>query len=87
MQEEHAQIRQKTIFDKRTAVAKTYSVGDCVWVFQEVVPAKTTKKVLKKWRVSFQITEVRQGGRFYWLSTGRAAHCENIKPHNASSED
>ena len=28
-----------------------------------------------------------QGGRFYRLSTGRAAHCENIKPHNASSED
>ena len=28
-----------------------------------------------------------QGGRFYRLSTGRAAHYENIKPHNASSED
>ena len=35
----------------------------------------------------FQITEVHQGGRFYRLSTGRAAHYENIKPHNASSED
>ena len=28
-----------------------------------------------------------QGGRFYRLSTGWAAHFENIKPHNASSED
>ena len=28
-----------------------------------------------------------QGGRFYRLSTERAAHYENIKPHNASSED
>ena len=28
-----------------------------------------------------------QGGRFYRLSTGRANHYENIKPHNASSED
>ena len=28
-----------------------------------------------------------QEGRFYRLSTGRAAHYENIKPHNASSED
>ena len=27
------------------------------------------------------------GGRFYRLSTGRAAHYENIKPHNASSDD
>ena len=35
----------------------------------------------------FQITEVHQGGHFYRLRTGRAAHYENIKPHNASSED
>ena len=28
-----------------------------------------------------------QGGRFYRLSTGRAAHYENIKLHNVSSED
>ena len=48
---------------------------------------KGTKKLLKKWRGPFQITEVHQGGRFYRLSTGRAAHYENIKPHNASSED
>ena len=32
-------------------------------------------------------TQLHQGGRFYRLSTGRAAHCENIKPHNVSSED
>ena len=33
------------------------------------------------------ITEVHQEGRFYRLSTGRAAHYENIKPHNLSIED
>ena len=33
------------------------------------------------------ITEVQQEGRFYILSTGRAAHYENIKPHNPSTED
>ena len=33
------------------------------------------------------ITEVHQEGRFYRLSTGRAAHYENIKPHNLSTED
>ena len=89
MQEEHATapIRQKRRFDKRTADAKAYPVGDYVWVFQEVVPPKGTKKLLKKWRGAFQITEVHQGGLFYRLSTGRAAHYENIKPHNASSED
>ena len=84
---QQAQIRQKRRFDKRTADAKAYSVGDYVWLFQEVVPSKGTKKLLKKWRGPFQITEVHQGGRFYRLSTGRAAHYENIKPHNASSED
>ena len=84
---QQAQIRPKRRFDKRTADAKAYSVGDYVWVFQEVVPPKGTKKLSKKWRGPFQITEVHQGGRFYRLSTGRAAHYENIKPHNASSED
>ena len=33
------------------------------------------------------ITEVYHEGRFYRLSTGRAAHYENIKPHNSSTED
>ena len=33
------------------------------------------------------ITEMHQEGRFYRLSTGRAAHYENIKPHNLSIED
>ena len=45
------------------------------------------KEVLKKWRGPFMITEVHQEGRFYRLSTGRAAHYENIKPHNPSTED
>ena len=33
------------------------------------------------------ITEVHQQGRFYLLSTGRAAHYENLKPHVPSPED
>ena len=33
------------------------------------------------------ITEVHQEGHFYKLSTGQAAHFENIKPHNPSTED
>ena len=33
------------------------------------------------------ITEVHQEGRFYRLSTGRAAHYENIKLHNPSTEN
>ena len=58
-----------------------------MWVFQNVIPPKGTKKLLKKWRVPFIITEVHQEGRFFRLSTSRAAHCENIKPHNPSTED
>ena len=45
------------------------------------------EKAPKKWREPFMITEVHQEGRFYRLSTGRAAHYENIKPHNPSTED
>ena len=42
---QQAQVRQKRRFDKRTADAKAYSVVDHVWVFQEVVPPKETKKL------------------------------------------
>ena len=45
------------------------------------------EKAPKKWWGPFMITEVHQEGRFYRLSTGRAAHYENIKPHNPSTED
>ena len=84
---QQAQARQRKKFDKKTAGAKAYSVGDYVQVFQNVIPPKGTKKLLKKWRGPFMITEVHQEGRFYRLSTGRAAHYENIKPHNPSTED
>ena len=33
------------------------------------------------------ITEVHQQGWFYRLRTGRAAHCENLKPHVPSPKD
>ena len=58
-----------------------------MWVFQNVIPPKGTKKPLKKRRRSFMITEVHQQGRFYRLSTGRAAHYEILKPHVPSPED
>ena len=47
---QQAQARQRKIFDKKAAGAKAYSVGDYVWVFQNVIPPKGTKKLLKKWR-------------------------------------
>ena len=75
---QQAQARQGKRFDKK---------ADYVWVFQNVIPPKGTKKLLKKWRGPFMITEVHQEGRFYRLSTGRAAHYKNIRPHNPSTED
>ena len=62
-------------------------MGQYVWVFQNVIPPKGTKKLLKKRRGPFLITEVHQQRRFYRLSTGRAAHYENLKPHIPSPED
>ena len=84
---QQAQARQRKRFDEKAAGVKAYSVGDYVWVFQNVIPPKGTKKPLKKSSGPFMITEVHQEGRFYRLTTGRAAHCENIKPHNPSTED
>ena len=74
-------------FDKKAPGAKAYSVGDYLWVIQNVIPPKGTKKLLKKWRGPFMIREVHQEGRFYRVSTGRAAPYENMKPHNPSTED
>ena len=84
---QQAQARQRKRIDKKAAGAKAYSVGDYVWVFQNVKQPKGTKKLLKKWMGPFMITEVYQKGRFYRLSTGRAANFEIIKPHNPSTED
>ena len=84
---QQAQARQRKIFDKKAAGAKAYSAGGYVWVFQNFIPPKGTKKLLRKWRGLFMITEVHHEGRFYRLSTGPAAHYENNKPHNPSTED
>ena len=84
---QQAQARQRKRFDKKAAGAKAYSVGDYVCVFQNVIPLKGTKKLLKKWKGPFMITEVHQEGRFYRLSIGRASHYENIEPHSPSTED
>ena len=82
-----AQMRQRRKYGEKILRAKPYEVGQYVWVFQNVIPPKGTKKLLKKWRGPFMITEVHQQGRFYRLSTGRAAHYENLKPHVPSPED
>ena len=81
------QMRQQKKYNEKTLQAKPYAVGQYVWLFQNVIPPKRTKKLLKKWRGPFMITEVHQQGRFYRLSTGRAAHYKNLKPHVPSPED
>ena len=43
--------------------------------------------LLKKWRGLFRKTEVHQQGQFHHLSTGRAAHYENLKRQVPSPED
>ena len=82
-----AQMRHRKKYNEKILQAKPYEVGQYVWVFQNVIPPKGTKKLLKKWRGPFMITEVHQQGRFYRLSTGRAAHYENLKPNVPSPED
>ena len=45
-----AQMRQRKKYDEKILQAKPYAVGQYVWVFQNVIPPKGTKKLLKKWR-------------------------------------
>ena len=81
-----AQMRQRKKYDEKILQAKPYAVGQYVWVVQNVIPLKGTKKLPKKRRGPFMITEVHQQGRFYRLSTGRTAHYENLKSHVPSPE-
>ena len=83
-----AQMRERKKYDEKIFFqAKPYAVGQYVWVFQNIIPPKGTKKLLAKLREPFLITEVHQQGRFYRLSTWRAAHYKNLKPHVPSPED
>ena len=66
---------------------KSLQGGRLCMGISERYTTERNKKAPKKWRGPFMITEVHQEGRFYRLSTGRAAHYENIKPHNPSTED
>ena len=45
---QQAQVWQKRRFDKRSADAKAYSVGDFVWVLQEIFQPKGTTKTAEK---------------------------------------
>ena len=72
---------------KRLPMQKPTQLAITSGCFRKWFHQKEPKKLLKKWRGTFQIKEVHQGGRFYRLSTGKAAHYENFRPHNASSED
>ena len=81
------QMRQRKKYDEKILQAKPYAMGQYVWVFQNVIHPKGAKKELNKWRGPLMITEVHQQGRFYRLSTGRAAHYENLKPHVRSPKD
>ena len=80
-------MRQRKKYDEKILEAKPYALEQYVWVFQNVIPPKGIKKLLQKWRGPFMITDVHQQGRFYRLSTARAAHYENLKPHVPSLED
>ena len=80
-------MRHRKKYDKKIQQAKPYAVGQYVWVFQNVIPPKGTKKLLKNGGGPIMITEVHQQGRFYRLSTGRAAHYKSLKPLVPSPED
>ena len=43
-----AQTRQRKKYDERILQVKPYEMGQYVWVFQNVIPPKGTKKLLKK---------------------------------------
>ena len=51
-----AQFQQREKYDEKVIQAKPHTVGQYVWVFQNVFSPKRTKNLLKKWRGPFEIT-------------------------------
>ena len=84
---QQAQARQRKKNRQESSWCKSLLGGRLRMGISERCTTKGTKKLLKKCREPFMITEVHQEGRFFRLSNGRAAHYENIKSHNPSTED
>ena len=82
---QHAKQRKR--FDKKSSWCKNLLSRRLRMGISKRFPPKGTKKLLKKWRGPFMITEVHQEVRLHRLSTGRATHYEKIKPHIPSTED
>ena len=83
---EQAQARQRKIFEKSSWCKSYHGRRLCMGISRRYTTERN-EKAPKKWKGPFMITEVHQEGRFYRLSTYRAAHYENIKRHNPSTED
>ena len=62
MQKEHSTGADETaeVVRWKKLHAKLYAVGQYVWVFQNLIPPKGTKKQLKNWRGPFMIKEMHQ---------------------------
>ena len=84
---QQAQARQRKKLRQESSWCKNLLGGRLRMGISERYTTERNEKLLKKWRGPLMITEVHQEGRLYRLSTGRAAHYENIKPHNPSTED
>ena len=83
---QQAQARQRKIFDKKAA-GKGLLGGRLRMGISERYTTERNKEASKKVEGTLHDYGGHQEGRFYRLSTGRAAHYENIKPHNPSTED
>ena len=78
-----AQMRQGRKYDDKNISGKAIFCGTICLGVPECHTSKRGKKLLKKWRGPLLISQ----GPFYRLSTGRAAHYENLKPRVPSLED
>ena len=77
-----AQIRQKMNYDKHAKKSIPYKVGDRVMLLVKTIPRGGSAKLNRAWRGPFSVDQVKQGGRWYVLDNGYAAHFERLKPWN-----
>ena len=77
-----AQVRQKLNYDKFTKNQQAYKVGQKVAMHVKTIPRGGVGKLNRAYRGPFVIHKVNQGGRWYTLDNGYAAHFERLKPWN-----
>jgi transposase InsO family protein/O-acetyl-ADP-ribose deacetylase (regulator of RNase III) len=76
-----AQVRQKRNHDKKLRKSPTYTLGEMVMVYLNVVRKGGVRKLERQWRGPFRIKTIFQDGRYFEFENGYKAHYNRLKKY------